>query len=1038
MNLSRFSIHRPIFAVMVTLIVIIIGVISLRRLPVDLMPDVTYPSLSIWTPYSNASPEEIEKMVTRPIEQAVSAVPGVEQINSTSNEGWSSVTIRFAWGVDLDAAANDVRDRLDRVVGRLPDDIDRPTLRKYDSSSDPILDIGVTSSLDPIQLRQLIEDQIRYRIERVAGVASLDVRGSLTREIHVDVDGAKIKALSLPLDQILTRLKGQNINLPAGQIDQGKFSVTIRTPGEFVSLSEIANTVVATRESVPILLREVAKVYDGYQKINHMVRINGQDSIRMSVVKQSGTNTVEVAKAVKEQIAQINQDMPQLNMLVQRDSSDYIQRSITNVGYSALHGGILSILILLIFLRNVRSTLVVATAIPISIIATFALMYFTGFTLNIMTMGGLALGIGRLVDDSIVVMENIYRRREEGELPELAAINGSKEVTNAVIASTLTTLAVFLPLVFVRGMSGILFKQLAAVVSFSLLCSLAVSLTLVPMLAAKLLGSTDRKDHSPRTAWQRFYDVTGRFFSRMENGYGDILRRALRHRLAVILGSAALLAGSLALIPLVGVEMMPASDEGEVRVSADMEIGTRIDMVDEKIRQIEQIVSHAVPEAKFTISYVHDSSGGLRLTLKPLDQRDRSSQQIADDLREKLANIPGVQISTRASQSGFQLNLGGGNTDNMRIEIRGNDLDIADAIAKQVKAALDPINGVTDVRLSREAGRPEQVIRIDRQKASDLGLTVSQIANLLRTALSGTSAGNYREGGSEYRILVKLAGAEQMDLSDILNLKLTNAANQPVVLRNIASMQPRMGPTFIDRKNQQRITYINANVAGRDMGSVIADARKVLRKIPVPRDFSISFGDDYEEQQQAFRELTMSLVLALMLVYMVMACQYESLKDPFIVMFSVPLAAIGVVLALFLTDTTFNVQSYIGCIMLGGIVVSNAILLVDHTSLLRKEEGLPLREAIEEAGRRRLRPILMTALTTMLGLLPLALGMGEGGEAQAPMARVVIGGLLSSTLITLVFVPVMYSLFEGRSKSRSSGDAACKAVAGTGAATVSP
>jgi HAE1 family hydrophobic/amphiphilic exporter-1 len=1013
-NLSRFSIHRPIFAVMVTLIVIIVGVISLLRLPVDLMPDITYPSISVWTPYENASPEEVEKMVTRPIEQAVSAVPGVEEMTSRSNEGWSSVTVKFGWGANLDAAASDVRDRLDRVYRRLPEDIDRPTLWKYDSSADPILDVGVTSRLDPIQLRQLIEDQIRYRIERIAGVASLDVRGGLRREIHVDVDADKIKALALPLDQILTQLKAQNLNLPAGEIDKGKYSIIVRTPGEFRNLDEVANSVIATREGAPILLREVAQVYDGYERIDHRVRINGQDSIRMSVLKQSGTNTVEVARAVKGEIESINEDMPQLNLVVRRDSSDYIQRSITNVGYSALHGGVLSILILLLFLRSFRSTTVVAAAIPISIIATFGLMYFTGFTLNIMTMGGLALGIGRLVDDSIVVLENIYRRREGGESPELAAINGSNEVTNAVIASTLTTLAVFLPLVFVRGMAGILFKQLAAVVSFSLLCSLFVSLTLVPMLASKILSAGERHAHDHRrTIWRWLYDATGRFFGGMENGYRNSLRLALRHRPTVVAGAALLLAGSLALIPLVGVETMPQTDEGEVRVQADMEIGTRLELVDEKVRQIEDIVAAAVPEAKFRVSFVHSGSGGIRLTLTPMAERSRSSQQIADDLRRRLDNIPGVRILTRAEQSGFQLNLGVTGGDNLRIEIRGYDLDVADGIARRVKSAIDPIKGITDVRLSREAGRPEEVIQIDRQKASDLGLTVSQIANVLQTALSGTSAGNYRDGGSEYRILVKLRNAEQMDLGDILDLKLTSASGQPVVLRNVASIEPRMGPMFIDRKNQQRITYVNANVEGRDMGSVLADARQALRSVPVPRDFSISFGADYEEQQKAFRELTLSLVLALLLVYMVMACQYESLKDPFIVMFSVPLAAIGVVLALFLTDTTFNVQSYIGCIMLGGIVVSNAILLVDHTGQLRRLEGYDLWDAIQEAGRRRLRPILMTALTTMLGLLPLALGLGEGGEAQAPMARVVIGGLLSSTLITLVFVPVMYSVFEG-------------------------
>lgn len=1016
MNLSRFSIHRPIFSLMVTMIVILVGVISLLRLPVDLMPDISYPSLTVYTTYENASPEDIEKMVTRPIEQAMSAVPGVQEITSRSNEGYSNVTMKFEWGTDLNAAASDVRDRLDQAISRLPDDCDRPVLWKYDSANDPIVYLGVTSTLDPVQLRQMIEDQVRYRMERLPGVASMDVWGGVLREIHVDVNAAKIKALALPLDQILQRIKDQNINLPAGEIDRGKYTITIRTPGEFSSIDQIAETVIATREGAAIRLKEIATVSDSWEKIRRYVRINGLDSIRLAIYKQSGTNTVEVARGVREEVERINQDMPQMKIAMLRDSSDYIQRSITNVGYSALHGGLLSIVILLIFLRNVRSTTVVAIAIPISIIATFGLMYFTGFTLNIMTMGGLALGIGRLVDDSIVVLENIYRRKEEGETPELAAINGSQEVTNAVIASTLTTLAVFLPLVFLRGMAGVMFKQLAAVVSFALLCSLAVSLTLVPMLASRILSHEPEAASGRETLRKKLYRVTGRFFTSMEESYKALLALALRHRPTVILGSILLLAGSLLLIPLVGVEMMPQADEGEVRVEAEMETGTRLDLVDHKIRQIERLVRQAVPEINYMMSFSGGTSGGFRLSLKPLDQRKRSSEEIAGVLRKNLAGIPGVRIRTRASHTGFQINLGPSG-DNLTIEIRGYDLAVADELAKKVQQIVEKVEGITDVRLSREAGTPEEQIVIDRIKAADLHLTVSQIANVLQTALSGTSAGNYRENGNEYEILVKLRNAERMALSDILDLKITNADNQPVALRNVARIVSRSGPLFVDRKNQQRITYVSANVSGRDLGSVQADCRKALASLVVPKDFSIGFGSAYEEQQKSFHELTTSLLLALLLVYMVMACQYESLKDPFIVMFSVPLAAIGVVLMLFLTDTTFNIQSFIGCIMLGGIVVSNAILLVDHTSLLRKEEGLGLYEAIEEAGRRRLRPILMTALTTMLGLLPLALGLGEGGEAQAPMARVVIGGLLSSTLITLVFVPVMYSVFEGRRKA---------------------
>jgi len=1026
MNLSRFSVHRPVFTIMAVLIVIILGLVSLTRLPIDLMPDVTYPTLSISSSYENASPEEVEELITRLIEEAMSAVPGVEEVTSTSAEGTSQVRVSFTWGTDLDAAANDIRDRLDRLIPRLPDDVDRPRLRKYDLASFPVLILGASSNLDPIQMRRIIDDQIKYRIERQPGVAALDVRGGLDREIHVNLFADKIKALGLPLDQIISRIKAENVSIPAGTLDRGSMEVMIRTPGEYSSLEELANTVIAIREGVSIQLKEIAAVEDSWQKVTQITRVNSRPGVILIVYKQSGTNTVEVASGVLKEIERINKDIPQIQLIPIIDTSGYIKRSITNIGSSIIYGGVLAVLVLLLFLRNLASTAVIATAIPISIIATFALMYFGGFTLNLMTLGGLALGIGMLVDNAIVVLENIYRLEESGVEARTAAVDGSGEVTSAIIASTFTTLAVFLPLIFVRGMSGVMFKQLSYIVSFALACSLAVALTLVPMLAARIFRTANLDQGLKETWTRRIFRVSGKIFTNLENNYKHLLHFALDHQKLCVTGAILLFAGSLALIPYVGVEFMPDTDEGEVRINAEMAVGTRLGLVDEAFKEIEDTVKQEVPEAKSTLSRIGGTSwrsrgshtGQMRISLKPESERSRSSEEIAAALRPKLRHIPGITIRTRAGQGLFILRMGTTDVDKVQIEIRGHDLKTADALAWRVKEIVEEVDGVTDAKVSRESGAPEELIIVDRQKAADMKLTVSQIANMLKTVLSGTSASNYREAGDEYRILIKLKDADQIPLRDIMDLTLTNANGEQVVLRNVVQLRPRTGPVLIERKDQERIITVSANISGRDMDSILTDIRKGLRSVPVPRDFSIAFGGDYGEQQKAFRELLFSFVLALVLVYMVMASLYESLRDPFVVMFSVPLAAIGVILMLLLTDTTFNVQSFIGCIMLGGIVVNNAILLVDHINLLHRRDGMPLREAIEEAGRRRLRPILMTAMTTILALAPLSIGLGEGGEAQAPMARAVTGGLLSSTLITLIIVPTVYSFFKSESGTK--------------------
>jgi HAE1 family hydrophobic/amphiphilic exporter-1 len=1020
MNTASGPIRRPVLTSVFFLIIIVLGLVSLSRLSIDLMPEITFPTISVVTSYGNVGPREMEELVTRPVEEALAAIQGVEEITSSSTEGRSVVRLAFAWGTDLDVAANDIRDRIDRALGRLPEDIERPMIRKFDLSAFPIMILGVSSSMNPLDLRQLVEDQVKYRLERVPGVAAVDIWGGLMREIHIDLKAAQLKALGLSTENILAALRSENRNIPAGLFERGNSEVLIRTQGEFTSLEEIENTVVAMRDGTPIQIRDVADVIDSWEEVRRIIRMDGKPGVRVSISKQSGANTVKVAQAANEEIERINRDLPQITVRPIIDTSKYIEQSISNVGTSLILGGILAIFVLFLFLRNISSTAIIATAIPISVLATFGLMYFSGFTLNIMTFGGLALGIGMLLDSAIVVLENIYRHREGGETPKQSALSGTGEVSSAIVASVLTTIVVFLPVVFMRGISGIMYQQLAYVVSFSLLCSLVVALTLIPMLSSRFIRYRPKSEARASGPFKKLFAASERTLCMIEERYGRLLQWALGHRKTVLLVAAGLFVVSVLLVRLIGVELIPAADEGEVRVDLEMAVGTRMEVVDEATQMVEDIIQARVPEL---VSMMSRSGGGgwrasgghtaeVRITLVPKNRRRRSSEQVANDLRQALQGIPGVTVRTRAGQGLFILRIGSTSGDNVDVEIRGYDLETAQALARRVNEVIQGVPGITDTRISREEGSPEQVIRIDRQKAADLGLTVSRIGDALETAVGGTQASYFREGGKQYRILVRLSEEDRRNLDDLLDLTVINNRGEPVILRNTVTTVPREGPVRIERKDQERTITVSANFTGRDMGSVIADIRERLRAIPVPKDFAILFGGDYEEQQKAFRELMLGLVLAIVLIYLVMAGQFESLRDPFVVLFSIPMAITGIVVIMILTHTIFSMQAFIGCIMLAGIVVNNAIILVDYTNRLRREHEMGLTEAVKAAGSRRLRPILMTASTTILGLLPLSFGLGEGGEAQAPLARVVIGGLLSSTLITLVLIPVVYSLFE--------------------------
>lgn len=1021
MKLPEFSVRRPITIYMITSVIVLMGAISFVRLPVDLMPEMQNPTLTVRANYPGVAPQEMENLVTRPLESALSSAPGIYRLNSTSSEGASNVRVQFDWGVNIDEAADEIRTRIDRVRGVLPEGVEPPTIFKFDTSQFPIMFLGVSSDMDPRSLRTLLEKDIQPRIERIPGVAAVDIRGGLRREIHVSLSTEKLRSYNLSVNQIVNILRQENANRPVGPIDEGKFEVLLRTEGEFQNVEQIRNVVVTSRGGTPIYLRDLAEVTDTHEEIRQVVRIDNKPGLRFSIRKQSGSNTVLVAEKVREDLDRISKSFPGINIWPIMDQSKFITQSINNVRSAAISGSILAIFILLIFLRNLRSTLIVALSIPIAVIGTFALMYFNNFTLNTMSFGGLALGVGMLVDNAIVVLENIFRHREYGMTHKEAAVAGSSEVSSAIVSSTLTTVAVFVPLVFLSGMTGMTFKELSYVVTFSLMASLLVALTLIPVLCSKYLRvrPPDEKAHP---LLNKAAQKSGKIFEAMDENYQRVLHWALSNRKTVVFGAVVLFLGSLTLVPLIGFELMPETDENEIRVSLELAPGTRLEVTDGFSKQVEEKIKKLVPETERIMAEVggggwqssQTHTSDIRVQLVDKSSRNRSSQEIVNDLRPQLNLGPGVIVRARSSGGQFMMRMGQQGGERVSVEIRGFDMLVASDIAKQAKDIIDGIPGITDSNISRREGMPEVVMSVDRTKAATLGLNASDISSTLETVVGGRQASQFRQDGEEFNILVRLSEAQRTDMSHLDQITVVTPAGQAVPIGNLIKMQRREGPLSIERQDQERLVRVTAGYAERDLGSIMSDIDREMSKLTMPSGFSLNYGGEYEEQQKSFKELLFSLALAIILVYMVMAAQFESLRDPLIILFSIPLAVIGVSLILFLTETTFSMQAFIGVIMLAGIVVNNAIVLIDYMNVLRRRDNLLLRHAVELAGRRRLRPILMTTLTTVLGLVPMALGIGEGSELQAPMARVVIGGLVTSTLITLVFIPTIYTMIEDR------------------------
>ncbi|MEM9291171.1 MAG: efflux RND transporter permease subunit [Acidobacteriota bacterium] len=1011
MSLPALSIRRPVATTMGFLILIVLGAASFLRLPVDLLPQIEFTQLTVRTSYPNVGPEEIEKILTDPIENALSGLPNLERVTSRSQEGSSRVTLEFSRGTALDEAANDLRSALDRLRDDLPVEADAPQIFKLDLDRIDVVSLAVTSTRPMEELTRILENDLSRRFEQIPGVGAISVRGGVHREIRIELERDRLRATGLTALDVVDALGQNNLTLPGGDVKSGTSNLYVRAQGEYRSVDEIARTVVRTLDGAPVRVRDLATVRDGYEEVQYLSEINGVPAVTLRIQKQSGANTVRVAEEIRREVERVHTERDDLYLTVISDQSEFIRQSIDSVRTAGLWGSLLAILTLYFFLRNRSSTVIIALAIPISVISTFGLLYFAGLTLNQMTFGGLALGVGLMVDNAIVVLESIVRKREEEDrVPEEAARIGAWEVAGAIVASTLTTSVIFLPVVFTSTTSGALFQALALVVVFALLCSLLVALTLVPMLASRFL----------RLGLRRREGVEGRrrrsVTHRLETWYVEKLRGALRRRRLVFAVTLALLLAAVLALPRIPVELAPPLDSDEIDVEIEMAQGTNIAVVRAYLDELEQRVRETLPSDAVEVmaTEVRGSNAEVELSLVPQDRRPLSSEALAAKLRAATAGeVPGAEIEVQA-QSGLWMlrrvfSSGGGDRP-IELELKGWDLERADELAAEIQRRMETVPGVGEVRLSRREGQPEENLIFDRERIAELGLSIREVARTVQANLGGLEASRLRDGGDEYPITVRLRSQDRLNSRDLDNIALRTPQGASVPLSAVVERQRGRAPVSIERVDGQRVTYLRAGLApGAALGDVVEAVREELVSLPLPEGFSLTFGGEYREQLEAQRDFGFAIIMALVLVYMLMAAQFERFVDPLIVMASVPVALIGVVPTLLLTGTTLNLQSVMGLVMLIGIVVNNAIVLVDAVNLLRRDHNLGAAEATIEAARLRLRPILMTTTSTVLGLLPLAVGIGPGAELQASLARVVVGGLLASTLVTLVLIPLLYT-----------------------------
>ncbi len=1002
---AKFSVKKPVTITMMILIVIVLGAVSLSKLQIDLLPQMELPYVMVQTSYSGAGPEEIENMITKPLEQTVATVENIEGIMSYSNEGSSIVLMQFAFGTDMDDVMLQLRENIDMIEGFLPEGTSSPIVAKLDPNAMPIIQMAVSSKGDIHTTQKIAEDVISPRLERIEGTASANVSGGLTQEVEIMLKEEVLKGYNLSSSYITQMLQAANINLPGGTVSKGSNELTVRTVGEFKSLDEIKNLSIPLTRGGAVRLIDVADVKIADKEQSSITKLDGKEVVQVSVMKQSDGNTVNVSKLVNKEIEKIKREYPDISIVNVFDQAEFINFAINNLTKTALQGGILAIVILLIFLRSFKTTLVIALSIPTSIITTFVILYFADITLNMMTIGGLALGIGMLVDNSIVVLENIYRNRSLGIDRITASVDGTNEVAMAVTASTLTTVAVFIPIVFTGGLAATIFKDFALSIVIALFSSLLIALTLVPMLSSKLISVKNLESEELQEQKHGFLVAF----------YKKVLKFSLNHRFITLTISVALFVVSIVMVVSVGAEFFPATDEGMINVSLSLPAGSETKEVDNVLKEVHEAIQE-IPEVTsvFTsagsggiMSIGGGSTGSMSVILSDLSERDRSVKEVSDEIRKIVKDIPGAEISVSES-SMMMMGMSGGA---ISISIKGDDIETLKSIGNDFKALIEKVEGTREVSTSYEDGIPQVQIVLDRGIASQYGLSTAQVGAAVNNTLSGSNVTKFKVDGNELDVVLKGDNmyGQSMSLLEMLPIPTPMGSNIP--LSEIADIKVEEGPVSIMRENQTRVLTVTGSVAGRDVQTVSTEIEKLLKEYAMPYGYSFTFGGETEQIVETFTDLAMVLLVAIVLVYMIIAAQFESLLQPLSIMFSVPLALSGGFIGLFVTGLHLNVIGIIGLIILVGIVVNNAIVLVDYINN-RRNRGEDRTSAIMKAGPIRIRPIMMTALTTILGLVPMALGIGEGAELTQSMGVVVIGGLALSTVLTLVVVPVMYTIFD--------------------------
>lgn len=1018
-RIAKFAVNRPASITILALAIVLLGFINLSKLSIDEMPEMEMPMVTVMTTYTGASPESVEEEVTKPLESALVSLSDVEDIESTSGSGSSTIMITFNYGIDMDQAALDIRDKVGMIESRLPDGADSPTIMKFDSSSMPIIQISLSGeNMSLAKLQSLAEDTIEPRLSRISQVSSVSITGGQEREIQVELDANKMASYGLTLSDINGFMQAGNFDISTGSLRYGNRKYYVRTIQEYNKIADIGKIPITVGENT-IYLKDIATIEDTTAERTMYTRLNGETSVGMSCQKESGSNTVDACTAIKDEIEKISQELEgELHYEIISDQSESIQESIDSTKRMLYEGAALAAVVLVMFLRRWRSTMIVFISIPLSLIATFTGMYFLGYTVNTITLGGLAMGIGRIIDDSIVVYENIHRHRGLGLSMKEAAIMGAKEVGGAVLASTLTLFAVFVPMMTVEGMAGMMFKPLAATICIAIACSFVVAITVVPMLSSRFLSNKVIKAVDPakgKNIVARLVNAFGKAIDNLGEKYKVVLAWALKHRGRVLLSVGVLMAASLLTVTSIGMEFFPSSESNELSVSIETDRGSSLADTDAIVVQIEDILSQ-VPEMKDVYTTV--GSGGGRMsrsssnnqasitaTLAEETEKGRSTDQIMEELRKSVATVPGAKIEITKNTT-----MGGMAGDDISVEIAGDDLDTLKEISIKVADIVKGVSGARNVSNSLTDGEPEVKVRIDGDKASLYGLTPVAIASEVEKVMNGLEAFTYSDNGEDITVALEYQEAVE-DLEDLKKLTITNPKGDNIKLANVASFELGRAPVEIKRVDQVRQASVSGDIYGRDNNSVNQEIRTKTAGIDLPEGYSISFGGANRQMQESFSGLLTALILAIVMVYVVMVVQYESFFDPFIIMFTMPTAISGAILSLFITGKSLSVSSFLGIIMLMGIVVANAIVLIDYLKQLR-DRGMEKNEAIIEAGRVRLRPILMTSFSTILAMLPLAAGLGEDASTMAPMATVVVGGLLVSTVLTLVLVPVVYSIFD--------------------------